>query len=64
MKQKKTVFLFVYATKIYQLKAKTSIIKPHPLCIENISKYFRANNMRESGLNGYVYDFYIIFYYL
>ena len=50
--------LFVNATKIHQFKAKkNSEIKPYPLCLEKISKYFTANNMNATGLNGYVYDF-------
>ena len=40
-------FLFVSATKIYQFKAKDSEIKPYPLCLGNISKYFTANNTKK-----------------
>ena len=50
-------FLFVNATKIYQFKAKDSEIKKHPLCLGNILKDFTANNMKKTGLNGYVYEF-------
>ena len=50
------IFLFVYATKIYQLKAKTPEIKPYPLSLGNISKHFTAINMKKTGLNGYVYE--------
>ena len=32
-----TVFSSVHTTKIYQFKAKDSEIKPHPLCLDNIS---------------------------
>ena len=53
-------FLFINATKIYQFKAiKASKIKPYSLCLGNISKDFTANNMKKTGLNGYVYDFYV-----
>ena len=38
-------FLFVYATKVYQFKAKDSEIKDYPLCFGNISKGFTINNM-------------------
>ena len=31
-------FLFVNATKVYQLKAKNSEIKDYPLCFGNVSK--------------------------
>ena len=44
----KVVSLFVNSTKIYTQCT---------LCLENISKYFTANNMKETELNGYVYDF-------
>ena len=51
-------FLHGNATKIYQFKAKDSEIKKHPLCLGNISKYEkRANNMKKTWLNGYVYEF-------
>ena len=50
-------FLFVNATKIYQLKEKDSEIKESPLCLENISKTFSVNNMKNTGLNGSVYNF-------
>ena len=50
-------FLFVNATKIHQFKAKDSEIKRHSLCLGNISKDFSVDNMKKTGLNGYVYDF-------
>ena len=51
-------FLFVNATKIYQLKAKHSEITKYPWCLGNISKDFTANNMKKkTGLNGYVHKF-------
>ena len=40
-------FLFVNATKLYQFKAKHYEIKSCPLCLENISKDFTANNLRK-----------------
>ena len=53
-------FLFVNSTKIYQFKAKDSKIKKFPLCLENISKKFSANNMKKKKkkkkLNCCVYD--------
>ena len=39
--------LFVNATKIYQLKAEDSKIKPYPLCLGNISKCFTIDNMKK-----------------
>ena len=50
-------FLFVNSTKIYQFKAKDCEIKPYPLCLGNISKDFTANNIKKTGLEGYVYNF-------
>ena len=50
-------FLFVNATKIYQFKAKDSEIKRYPLCLGNISKDFSIDNMKNTGLSVYVYDF-------
>ena len=38
-----------YYAKIYQFKAKNSEIKPHPLCLGNISKDFTANNMKKKN---------------
>ena len=38
---------------IYQLKSKDSEIKPYPLCLGNISKYFAIDNMKKkTGLKG------------
>ena len=49
-------FLFVNGTKIHQFKAKDSEIKAYSLCLGNISKYFSVDNMKKTGLNGYVYN--------
>ena len=43
-------FLFVNATKIYQIKAKDSEIKDYALSLGNISKDFTINNMKKTGL--------------
>ena len=33
-------------------------MKKYPLCLQNISKDFTANNLKKkTGLNGYVYEF-------
>ena len=52
-------FLFVNATKIYQLKPKDSEINNYPLCLGNISVDFLANNMKKktTGLNRCMYEF-------
>ena len=50
-------YLFVNGTEIYKFKAKDSEIAATPLCPGNISKDFSVDNMKKTGLNGYVYDF-------
>ena len=44
-------------TEIYKFKAKDSEIAQNPLCLGNISKNWSAENMKRTGLTGYVYDF-------
>ena len=50
-------YLFVNGTEIIKFKAKDSNIATNPLCLGNISKDWSAVNMKDTGLNGYVYDF-------
>ena len=53
-------YLFVNGTEIHKFKTKDSEIVATPLCLGNISKDFQnisVDNMKETGLNGYVYDF-------
>ena len=50
-------YLFVNGTEIYKFKAKDSKIVPSPLCLGNISKDWSVDNMKKTGLTGYVYDF-------
>ena len=50
-------YLFVNDTEIIKLKAKDSEIAATPLCLGNISEKFSADNMKMTGLSGYVYDF-------
>ena len=49
--------LFVNGKKIVKFKAKDSEIVASPLCLGNISKDWSADNMKKTGLNGYVYEF-------
>ena len=51
-------FLFANATKIYQFKAKDSEIKDYAPCLGNISKDFKINNMKKTGLKGIVNFFF------
>ena len=50
-------YLFVNSTEIIKFKAKDSEIVATPLFVGNISKDFSVDNMKNTGLNGYVYDF-------
>ena len=50
-------YLFVNGKEIHLFKAKDSEIVPTPLCLGNISKDWIVDNMKKTGLNGYVYDF-------
>ena len=50
-------YLFVNGTKIIKFKTKDSKIVATPLCLGNISKDWSVDNMNDTGLNGYVYDF-------
>ena len=49
--------LFVNSTEIIKFKAKDSEIVAYPLCLGNISKDWLVDNMKNTGLNGYTYDF-------
>ena len=42
---------------MYQFKAKDSEIKPYSLCLGNISKDFTIDNVKKTGLKGYVHVF-------
>ena len=50
-------YLFVNSTEIIKFKAKDSKIIAHELCLGNISKDWSVDNMKKTGLKGYVYDF-------
>ena len=50
-------YLFVNGPEIYKFKAKDSEIAASSLCLGNISKDWLVDNMKRTGLNGYVYDF-------
>ena len=43
--------------KFINSKQKNSEIVPSPLCLGNISKDWSTDNMKRTGLTGYVYDF-------
>ena len=50
-------YLFVNGIKIHKFKTKDSEILAAPICLGNISRDFSVDNMKKTGLNGYVYDF-------
>ena len=50
-------YLFVNGTEIHKFKAKYSEIVATQLCLGKVSKDWAADNMKKTGLNGYVYDF-------
>ena len=50
-------YLFVNGTDIIKFKANVSEIVASPLCLGNISKNWSTDNMKKTGLTGYVYLF-------
>ena len=54
-------FLFVNTTKMYQFKVKNSEIKDYTLCLGNISKDFKINNMKKVKLRRVVKIFSVDF---
>ena len=50
-------YLFVNSIEITKFKATDSETVATPLCLGNISKDWSVDNMKDTGLNGYFYDF-------
>ena len=50
-------YLFADGSEVIKFKAKDSEMVASSLCLGNISKDLSLNNMKDIGLNGYVYDF-------
>ena len=48
-------YLFVNGKEMVKFKAKDSEIVASPICLRNISKDWSADNMKKTGVNGYVY---------
>ena len=42
-------FLFVNAVKMYRYEGKDSEMKPYPICLGNISKDLKINDMKKQG---------------
>ena len=49
-------YLFVNGTENIKFKTKHSEITAYPLCLGSISKDRSIDNMKNIGLNGYIYD--------
>ena len=50
-------YLFINSKEIIMFKAKDSEIAASLICLGNISKNWSTDNMKKTGLNGYVYEF-------
>ena len=50
-------YLFVNGKEIHKFKAKDSEIAATSFSLGNISKDWTVDNMKKTGLNGYIYDF-------
>ena len=50
-------YLFVNGTEIIKFEVKDSEVVATTLCLANTSKDWSVDNMKKTGLNGYVYDF-------
>ena len=50
-------YLFGNGTEIIKFKAKDSEIVANPLCFRNISEVLSAENVKNNGLYGSVFDF-------
>ena len=53
-------YIFANDVEIYKFKAKDSEINAVVLCLGNVSKKLSVNNIKNTGLYGYVYDFQLI----
>ena len=49
--------MFVNGKEIHKFKAKDSEIVATLLCLGKISKDWTVDNLKKTGINGYVYDF-------
>ena len=50
-------YFIVNGVEIYKFKARDSETNASPLCLGNVSKDFSVDNMKNTGLYGYVYGF-------
>ena len=52
-----TVIYLLMVEEFISLKQNTLKLRHIHFCLGNISKDFSVDNMKKTGLNGYVYDF-------
>ena len=50
-------YLFVHGTETHKCKTKDSETVGAPICLGNISRDFSIDNIKNTGSNGFVYDF-------
>ena len=50
-------YLFVNGVEIHKFTTKDTQFNAIPLCVENTSKDFPVDNMKNTGLNGHVHDY-------
>ena len=50
-------YMFFNGKETHKFKAKDSEIVATPSCLGSISKDWTVDNMKQTGLNGYIYDF-------
>ena len=50
-------YIFVNCVEIYKFKAKCSQLHVVPLRLDTVSKDFSIDNVKKTGLYGYIYDF-------
>ena len=53
-------YILVNGIDIYKFKAKDSEKNAAPLCLDSVSKDFSVDNIKKTGLYGYVYDIQLV----
>ena len=50
-------YLFINSTENHKFTAKDSQIVPNNFCLGNVSKYFSASELKNTGFNACIYEF-------
>ena len=50
-------YLFVNGKEVTKIKAKSSELIKYPMCLGGLSKDYKENSRKDTGLYGNVYDF-------